>query len=119
MTFGESTSGKLLAIRYKSCQLWVWFLEMVRRYGGYTYEQEELRGRVGKKRWMDVPLHHPKYADDPSKVSPLWLGDPTQAPVPCTPSPILPLAPSISSVCLVTCYCPLTFGLRGFEPWAS
>jgi hypothetical protein len=29
----------------------VWSLEMVQRCGGYTYEQGEMRGRVGKVRW--------------------------------------------------------------------
>jgi hypothetical protein len=42
-TFGESTSGK-------SSDFWVWSLEMVQRHGGYTYEQGELRGRVGEER---------------------------------------------------------------------
>jgi hypothetical protein len=49
-TFSESTSGKSSAIRYKCCQLWVWFLEMVLRYGEYTYRQGELRGIVREKR---------------------------------------------------------------------
>jgi hypothetical protein len=48
--FGESMSGKLSAFRYESHQLWVWSLEMVQRCGGHTYEQGELRGRVGKER---------------------------------------------------------------------
>jgi hypothetical protein len=54
-------SGKSLAFRYKSHQLLVWSLEMVQRCGGYTYEQGELRGRVGKevRKQMDVPLHCP------------------------------------------------------------
>jgi hypothetical protein len=50
MTFGESTSGKSSAIRYKSRRLWVWFLEMVQRYGEYTYKQGKLRGIVGEER---------------------------------------------------------------------
>jgi hypothetical protein len=49
-TFGELTSGKSLAIRYKSRGFWVWFLEMVQRYGEYTYRQGELRWIVGKER---------------------------------------------------------------------
>jgi hypothetical protein len=48
--FGESMPGKSLAFGYESHQLWVWSLEMVQRCGGYTYEQGELRGRVGKER---------------------------------------------------------------------
>jgi hypothetical protein len=50
MTLGESTSGKSLAIRYKSRRLWVWFLEMVQRCGEYTYKQGELRGIVREER---------------------------------------------------------------------
>jgi hypothetical protein len=48
--FGELMSGRSSAFRYESPQLWVWSLEMVQRCGGYTYEQGELRGRVGKGR---------------------------------------------------------------------
>jgi hypothetical protein len=43
MTFSGSTSGKLSDFEYKSCQLWVWSLEMVQRCGGNTYEQGESR----------------------------------------------------------------------------
>jgi hypothetical protein len=48
--FNELMSSKSSAFGYESCQLWVWSLEMVQRCGGYTYEQAELRGRVGKVR---------------------------------------------------------------------
>jgi hypothetical protein len=48
--FSELMSSELLAFRYKSYQLWVWSLEMAQRCGGYTYEQVEMRGRVGKVR---------------------------------------------------------------------
>jgi hypothetical protein len=50
MTSGEATSGKSSAIRYKIHRLWAWFLEMVQRYGEYTYEQGELKGIVGEER---------------------------------------------------------------------
>jgi hypothetical protein len=43
MTFGKSTSGKLLDFEYKTRQLWVWSLEMVQRCGRNTYEQGESR----------------------------------------------------------------------------
>jgi hypothetical protein len=49
----KSSSGRSLAFGYESCRLWVWSLEMVQRCcrgEGYTYEQGELRGRVGKER---------------------------------------------------------------------
>jgi hypothetical protein len=48
--FGELMSGKLSAFGYESCWLWVWSLDMAQRCRGYTYEQGELRGRVGKVR---------------------------------------------------------------------
>jgi hypothetical protein len=45
-TFGESTSGKLLALGMVPGD----GTEMLQRCGGYTYEQGELRGRVGEER---------------------------------------------------------------------
>jgi hypothetical protein len=54
MTFGELTSGKLLGFRIQKllalCMVSGDGTEVLQRCGGYTYEQGELRGRVGEER---------------------------------------------------------------------